>query len=1157
MRRWISSMLTFIMAFSLVAGEVAPVAAEEVEEVVSECFESEIPLAEDTGAEELVVELGEIEIEESDEAPAESAAVQEAPAPAGCYARLTAPAELAEAPDGIAVARLEAGSVVLVPGDARNGQRAVAFNTGRGVVCGYVDAAALSDMTAGEAEAFVDALIATGAVALYNDSLDMPLPEIACAFIEQEAAPAGEAAAPAEEAAAPAGEAAAPAEATEAPAETAGAPVETEASLDEAVANEAFSAEPASETPAEEAPGYEANVSNIFDISERTAEVVVGDTHVIEAVTNNGEAIEGGELSFASSDAEVAAVDENGVVTALKAGSADITVTYHGEALKSIINVPREPDSIQLNTEAGVIGRAESCALLSVEMLPQGSAASVTWSSSDSKTVTVDENGVVRGVRKGSATITAATRNGKTASCKVTVKNAPSKVTTAKKLTLGVDQAQTLTAKLPSGSASGEIQWSSADESIARVDENGNVTGVAEGQVKITARTYNDKTAACSVTVKPAPTGITLNSEALSMIVSGTATLKAELTPAGAMEANRFESSDESVATVNADGKVTAKKLGTATITVTTYSGVKAQCEVKVLAAPNRVALNQTAVTLGVGAQYELAANVQPVGADPTVTWKSSNGKVAKVSGGTVTTLKTGTATITARTANGKKATCKITVKAAPTGIAMKPTALKLAAGGMTFQLTGSVRPRGAEPGITFTSSNTGVATVSSSGLITTGEAGSAVITATTYNGKTARCSLTVTARPARASFAQTSVIIAPRQSYTPEVDVLDASGAEAIATLTFEATGNAGVIRVDSATGKITGVKAGTATVNVVTHNNVSAAVPLTVKVMPVPTGVSLNATGGKLGVGESYTLAATLKGPSGCGSELTWKSSNAGIVSVTPGADGKCTVTGVKTGTATVTVATGNGKTAKCKITVKKAPTSVKLKVSSKKVAAGSTVDCTVTRSSGSVGAWVITSSDESVLAKSDVDTFTAKKAGTATLTVTTYNGKTHSIGITVTSGGSTGDDSGSGDAGLSDSDAAKIEKVVALALSKLGKPYIYGAGYRTRNPSGFDCSGLTYWCYYYGAGVTLGDSAYRQGNDSRFAKITALANLRRGDILCFKSDARSTISHVGLYLGGGKFVHASSSGGKVQYGYFNKGNSAGYWTRNLKWGYHVIGG
>ena len=1141
MNRWISSLLTCALALSLLTGEIAPALAEDAPEIISEAAEPDVALADAVDAEGLTVEIGEIEIPEAPEDEPEAAAMAEEPAPAAPAARyaIADEADVLDAADGVAFARLAAGSAVLVAEEAGSLSK-IAFDTASGVVVGYVAADRLSPLNDAEAAGLVNAIAASGALTLYNDDLNMPLPVAECAFIRAGAdeTPETEEDTGAEDIP----------EAEEIP--------ETEAEEDlvlEIAANDAVSAEEETDDAQANEAADEgkifANVSEVFDIGARTNDVVVGDTCVIEAVTREGEEIDGSELAFASSDAAVASVDDMGVVTANRAGSADITVTYRGETLKSIVNVPNEPDSIAFTTSSDVIGVSETYTGLQVQMMPSGTDASVTWRSSNEKYVKVDENGAIKGVKKGSAYIYAKTRNGKEARCKVTVKKAPSKVAISKKkLTLGAGQTEALTAKLPSGSASAEIDWISADTAVATVDEHGNITARSAGKVKITARTYNNKTAACTVTVKAAPTAVTLSSAELNLTVKGTAKLKATLSPAGAMEENTFSSSNAAVATVSAAGKVKAKKVGTAVITLKTYNGVTATCKVNVRATPTKVKLEASALSLAAGMTHALAATVLPEGADPTLEWASSNTGVAKVENGVITALKAGTAIVACKTSNGKIAKCKVTVKAAPTSVALNPTALRLSAGGMSFRLVSTVKPSGIIDGaVTYASSNTSVAKVGADGTVTTVNAGTANITATTYNGKTASCAVTVTPKPAKAAFAQTSVSIGLKQSYTPDVSVLAADGSEAYADLTFKAVSNSGVIKIDPETGEITGVKTGTAVVNVVTHNSVTAATPLTVNVVAAATGVKLNVSSGTLGVGETYTLKSTLKGPEGCISALTWKSTNDGVASVTPGPNGECVVTGRKAGTATVGVIIENGKYATCKITVKKAPSKVALKVSDSTVYLGAVVSCTVSRPSGSGGSYTIESSNEAVLAKTADAKFTAVGTGTATLTVTTYNGKSASVKVTVKNP----------NPALSASDSAKIEAVVSLALSQRGKRYVYGAGYDSSNPSGFDCSGFTYWCYYYGAGITLGNSAYRQGNDTRFTHITGWQNLRRGDILCFRSDKSSTISHVGLYLGEGKFIHASSSGKKVQYGYFNQGNSAGYWVRNLKWGYHVIGG
>ncbi|MBQ4451561.1 MAG: SH3 domain-containing protein [Clostridia bacterium] len=127
-----------------------------------------------------------------------------------------------------------------------------------------------------------------------------------------------------------------------------------------------------------------------------------------------------------------------------------------------------------------------------------------------------------------------------------------------------------------------------------------------------------------------------------------------------------------------------------------------------------------------------------------------------------------------------------------------------------------------------------------------------------------------------------------------------------------------------------------------------------------------------------------------------------------------------------------------------------------------------------------------------------------------------------------------------------SASIETVVSNALAQLGKPYIYG----TSGPNSYDCSGLT--CYAYRKiGVSLGRSAYAQGY-GKGTKIETVGELKRGDIVCMNTITDSDLcDHVGIYLGGGKFVHASSAAGKVIISSITKG----YYNRVFSWGRRIL--
>ena len=126
------------------------------------------------------------------------------------------------------------------------------------------------------------------------------------------------------------------------------------------------------------------------------------------------------------------------------------------------------------------------------------------------------------------------------------------------------------------------------------------------------------------------------------------------------------------------------------------------------------------------------------------------------------------------------------------------------------------------------------------------------------------------------------------------------------------------------------------------------------------------------------------------------------------------------------------------------------------------------------------------------------------------------------------------------------AKIETVITAAKNQLGKPYVYGA----MGMSSFDCSGLTSYAFKQ-VGITLNRTAYGQGyNDG--VKIEGLSNLVRGDIVCMNTISDSDLSdHVGIYLGGGQMIHASSGAGKV----IISSLTSGYYNRVFSWGRRII--
>ncbi len=157
----------------------------------------------------------------------------------------------------------------------------------------------------------------------------------------------------------------------------------------------------------------------------------------------------------------------------------------------------------------------------------------------------------------------------------------------------------------------------------------------------------------------------------------------------------------------------------------------------KIISIVTPVKLNKTSASLAKGKSVQLTAN-------QSVTWSTSNSSIATVKNGKVTAKKVGTVTITAKAKNGKKATCKVTVKNLPTKVKLNKTKATIKKG-KTLTLKATVTPSKNVIGtVKWSSSNKKIATVNSKGKITAKKAGTVTITVKTTNGKTAKCKITV-----------------------------------------------------------------------------------------------------------------------------------------------------------------------------------------------------------------------------------------------------------------------------------------------------------------------------------------------------------------------------------------------------------------------------
>ena len=297
----------------------------------------------------------------------------------------------------------------------------------------------------------------------------------------------------------------------------------------------------------------------------------------------------------------------------------------------------------------------------------------------------------------------------------------------------------------PSTATNKYVLLSSTNTHVATIDAYGKITANSVGTAEIIVITKDGfYEAECKVTVTPAkviPTNVSLNAGSLQLTKGTSKTLTATVSPANATDKSVvWSSSNSSVAKVDSNGKVTAVGNGTATITAKTTTGNKtASCTVTVSTLPSAVSLNKTTASLKKGETLTLSATVSPSDAsNKSVVWSSSNTSVATVnSSGKVTAVGNGTATITAKSTTGNKtATCKVTVTTSPTGVSItNKKQLALDVNG-TYQCNVSVTPNDASnKSVVWSSSDSSVAKVSSSGKITALKTGVATITVKTSDG--------------------------------------------------------------------------------------------------------------------------------------------------------------------------------------------------------------------------------------------------------------------------------------------------------------------------------------------------------------------------------------------------------------------------------------
>ncbi|GAB6394959.1 MAG: Ig-like domain-containing protein [Bacteroidales bacterium] len=757
------------------------------------------------------------------------------------------------------------------------------------------------------------------------------------------------------------------------------------------------------------------------------------------------------ETDYTSNAPGVATVAQDGKVTGVSVGEAQISVTVRsgGAEYKDALTLKVYTIPVSVTIAAGPHTLATGTTLqLSATVSPANATDKrLTWSSGDAGIATVNAAGLVTGISAGETYIyVTAVASGLKDSVTVTVYRIHVESVTIDGATEIIDlytgDRLGLTATVtPANATDKAITWTSGDAGIAAVDAAGEVTAISAGETFIYVTTvdgeYRDSVA---IEVHAVPVeSVTIESEAsLSLPVGTTHELTATVAPANATDkAVIWTSGDAGIAAVDTAGAVTAIAAGETFIYVTTVDGeYRDSVVIEVYAVPvEGVTIeSEASLSLPIGATQELTATVTPENAtDKAVIWRSGNEEVATVANGTVTAVAEGEATIYVTTVDGgltdSVALTVYTVPVPVEGVTIAGAPDSLAVDS-TLQLTAVILPAGANVDYetAWESGDSAVATVDAAGLVTGVSEGEATIyvTVTTADGEYKdSVVLTVYTIPVEGvtieSEASLSLPIGATQELTATITPENATDKAVIWR-----SGNEEVATV--ANGTVTAVAEGEATIYVTTvDGGLTDSVALTVYTVPVPVeGVTIAGAPDSLAVDSTLQLTAVIL-PAGANVdyETAWESGDSAVATV----DAAGLVTGVSEGEATiyVTVTTADGEY-KDSVTIAVYTAKVLPKITAVAIESKSATLIIVTRPAGDakgndygtlqlgavitytpadatieevVASLAWSSSDSTIATVNDAGLVTAVSAGTATitLTVTPIEGEAISVAVDIT--------------------------------------------------------------------------------------------------------------------------------------------------------------
>ncbi len=616
---------------------------------------------------------------------------------------------------------------------------------------------------------------------------------------------------------------------------------------------------------------------------------------------------------WASLDPNVVKVDQNGLVTFVGPGETYVSATSAADSTKIAycrFHITQQVEGIAMDYDKVTLNVGDEYRLTAVISPANASNKNVTWSSSNEAVVKVDANGMLQAMGSGSATIIVQTADGGYIDMtNVTVLQPVTKITLSQtEMSVKKGTVFWLNATIsPETADNKKVTWSPSDKSLATVDQDGKVTTLAVGTVTIACVSQDNGTVAyCIIEITEPVTGLSLNTYYQEMVTGTKFVIIPTVLPTDAInKAVTYVSSDTSVATVDANGVVSAIKGGECQIIVTTVeSSVEAVCTIKVKEFVSSIEISGNPENLNVGSFVDLKATVgSETATNKMVYWTSSDNSVATVDQtGRVTGLKPGTIVISATAADGSGVSASVIIRVinAVTSITLSESKITIYVGD-TFNINATVNPANASiKGLTWTSDDSAVARVYSDGDVVGVTAGRTVVHATSNDGNNvvANCTVIVKNRiPASSiSINSSDITMLKGKTRTLTARLFPTNSNESIKWLSTDTS----IVQVDG-NGTIVTVGAGVCDIVAYSTNG-------TVEDSCTIHSIAMSCTGMNLEQYDTFNLYVD-----GAPSAVSWRSSNPRIASVTQGG----VVTGRMPGECTIT-ATVDGKTVTCYVKV-----------------------------------------------------------------------------------------------------------------------------------------------------------------------------------------------------------------------------------------------